>query len=311
MSAFRRQRTEEEFDRLMIRFTLNPGFPRRWGGEEEEEEEEEEKEEEEEEEEEEEKEEEEEEEEEQKKEEEEEDKLPPEPVPELEIETVAGDAGNIYLIDSKNSGVEHPMRILPVPGNGNCFWAAFASAYYGDETQWARVKLQTLSYFRAVMSNANHPRHRLYQSLNNMTDQDGSSVDNQLAGLNVWTSAETAQVVADLFDVELIMVYKLPGSPQAGPIFRGLHNRQQVFLYLNNVHWVGLKPVGVFPSDFRLEHQAAFGECRTHVTELDGSFKVPRALVPCPRIPQVLVRDVKRLFNAVRRREASDDLVYE
>ncbi|KAI9774735.1 MAG: hypothetical protein M1839_001655 [Geoglossum umbratile] len=271
-----RGKTEEEFDKLMLDLTRNPGDPRRakvgyssaaglWKPE--------------------------------KKgaKDAEFSKLLPETIPALEVQTI--DIGNIYLVDSENKNFKHRMRMLPVPGDGNCFWAAFASAFHGDSSQWARVKLQTLSYFRAVKNNAGHPRHRLYQMLDSIAGQDGPGVESQLAGLNFWTSSETTQIVADLFNVELVIVFRVEGSPETEVIFRGLHNRQQVFLYLSHDHWVGLKPAGVYASDFRWEHHAGRINCRVQVMEDDGTFKVPRALIPRPRIPEILAKDVEKLVR--------------
>jgi hypothetical protein len=287
----RRQRTEEEeFDRLMVEFTMNPGVPRRRGvrqvplegvkrggmngrgGVRDVEYSE----------------------------------LPPERIPELETATDA--TGSVYLTDSENPRLRHLMQILPVPSDGNCFWAAFATAYHGDTSQWARTKLQTLSYFLTVQNNPAHPRHKLYQTLDNLASQDGSSIQNQLLHPNIWTSAETAQIVADLFNIELVMLYKLAGNPQSGVLFRGAHNRQQVFLYLRNVHWMGLRPARVFPADFRWEYHVERAGCRAHVMESDGGFSVPRALVPWPRVPRVLERDVRRLVGAVDRSEVAVDV---
>ncbi|KAH0536896.1 hypothetical protein FGG08_006267 [Glutinoglossum americanum] len=202
------------------------------------------------------------------------------------LETPTAGPPDIHL--EAPPGPPQPFRIVPVASDGNCFWRAFSELYYHTPTLWARTKLRTHAHFSRVISDGQHPRHDLYTRLAHLAALDAFPLDEQLARPNAWTSEQATQLVADLFDVQLVVHYAQPaarGAWHSGVLVRGPRNRRQVFMTLVGVHWQGLRPCGVPESEYRFESDVMRNaQARLPVPDEGGAMGVPPAVVPRPRV---------------------------
>ncbi|KAI9855111.1 MAG: hypothetical protein M1813_000537 [Trichoglossum hirsutum] len=223
------------------------------------------------------------------------------PIP--NVDTPTKDRSSIVLTYGEHS---QRFETFDVPRDGNCFWAAFAEVYHHDARRWAEIKLQTRNFLTQVLAEPAHPRYSLYLGLSTLAIAGGSgSLLQQLHECNMWTSDEMTQIIADLFDVELIVHFcqAVPRSPGSSPVegfyIRGPHNRQQVFLSLAENHWKGLRPAGALESDFRWEFHVNDNDIRTPTVLAELQPGLPRALVPRPRLTNVTREDVRWLEDRV------------
>lgn len=121
------------------------------------------------------------------------------------------------------------------------FWRAFAQAYGGTQDLWPAYKYQVDEYINYILTHE-HQKKDLYLAM-----EEGSR--------NVFTGAaypdedlevevEMYQVVADLYDIELIVVEGRTGNPPP-PSYRNPYliiprdqpNRRQIFLGFEPLWW--------------------------------------------------------------------------
>lgn len=187
-----------------------------------------------------------------------------------------------------------PLRRIQVLGAGDCFWHAFAMAYYHDTELWRSVKSRTRYWFEYVLQNPNHLRQRMYQRLDNaagsgtITGNEAPllTLGRQLRYLGAWASDEMFQVVADCFDVELIVFSQFNGKGQFHPtVVRGAHNRRQILLAMtsNANHFDALlhHVQGQSRQDYRYVYHMGAGNVLNNVFEIFPGER-PEALVGMP-----------------------------
>lgn len=236
------------------------------------------------------------------------------------------------------------MQSIDVASDGNSFWRALAHAYCGpahemNKRRWALMKEQTRLYYLFVTSvpaGADgkrdndiplHPRHEFYTRLSHRShNRKARSLETQLRTNNLPASSEMWQIVADLFDIELIVFdISARGVPTdfkgMRPRSRGQHNRQQVFLgYLGEPRpktdakptskakdtvesgYKPLFPVNRKASDLRYEaHMIRTAEFIPDDWRNAGDgyyYGQPSALRPRPVIPRITVEQVNNVLSA-------------
>ncbi len=134
-----------------------------------------------------------------------------------------------------------PLQLVEAEAHGDCFWQAFALAYTHDLRKFNCIKSRTAYWFHYVLRSEGHIRSDLYRRLDTSAgsgtiaqgDPPRLTLTQQLRYAAAWTSDEMFQVVADCFDVELLIF-----SPGQRDILypvcvRGAHNRRQILLSMN------------------------------------------------------------------------------
>jgi len=158
----------------------------------------------------------------------------------------------------------HPEAVFTqcdVIGDGNCMLRAFAVAYWGEkyENLWTEVRRRILLCHQAIVDDRAHPRRRLYTELNVTSTENEDARTNassspttrrvaenlidQLEEPKAWGTMELVQLLADAFDVE-ILVHTADNGEDWRLLSRGDPNaiRQlHITQWLN--HWSALFPV--------------------------------------------------------------------
>jgi len=158
----------------------------------------------------------------------------------------------------------HPEAIFTqcdVVGDGNCMFRAFAVAYWGEKYQdlWTEVRRRILLCHRAIVDDPAHPRRRLYTELNvtsietenartktpssPTTRRVASNLIDQLEEPKAWGTMELVQLLADAFDVE-ILVHTADGGEDWRLLSRGDPNAtRQIHITQWSNHWSVLVPI--------------------------------------------------------------------
>ncbi len=183
---------------------------------------------------------------------------------------------------------------------GNCLYQAFAWALFGNDDNWdTTVREPTRKWWDQVMADPNSQRRAMYSVLNAQTaggpPSDGRSpgtflerdnLQHQLHRNQLWGTMEVVQVLADAFQVEVLM--HMPrvsrdGRPTEWEVLsRGIHGSLQIHLvnYVNYHHWTALRP-----DDGALQyniHMFLPSESRKHVgfVDLTGRYNPARETSP-------------------------------
>ena len=105
------------------------------------------------------------------------------------------------------------LQQLCIKTNDDCFWQTFTIAYTHNWWNFNSIKLCTWYWFEYVIRKEAHIYNNLYCCLDvnvssEIIDSDNSlclTLTQQFMYVKAWTSKKMFQVMADCFDVELIM----------------------------------------------------------------------------------------------------------
>ncbi|KAE8442519.1 hypothetical protein EG329_003300 [Mollisiaceae sp. DMI_Dod_QoI] len=169
----------------------------------------------------------------------------------------------------------------------NSFWHALSIALYTDEKYWAEIKAGVDAYYNRVLITPGHLRVADYAALDAYAIARGafaggaapaqpvSSFAQQLAphvppAPPHHVSSELWQVVADAFDIELLVIIAQPiPDGQKLIVPRGQHNRRQVFLLLEtDGEYRAAQPESRDPCSYRFEW---FKDLEHNILPLDAA----------------------------------------
>ncbi len=134
-----------------------------------------------------------------------------------------------------------PLKQVEAEADGDCFWQAFALAYAHDAKSFYQIKTRTRYWFQYILRTPGHIRYDLYRRLDAAAgsgtiaqgDLPRLTLTQQFMYSKAWASDEMFQVVADCFDVELVIFSPGKANTLYPVCVRGAHNRRQVLLCMN------------------------------------------------------------------------------
>lgn len=124
-----------------------------------------------------------------------------------------------------------------VRGDGNCLFRAFAVAYYGRERYWGEVRRRTRDWYDAIVDRTSRhtpARREMYGYMNALRGTSSSNptspirervtnnLNDQIHRQRAFGELEMIQVLADIFDVEIIVHF---ANANANDVSWGLSSR--------------------------------------------------------------------------------------